>query len=118
MPCLKPYEPLNVPKPVADDDLFHTPSRTLVLTDTIENFEEDRVTCARIRWLMRIGGVTDPIGSTPRDLRLTFLGRKEAAPDAAKEMLASRAERVLLAHGRCYLSGAEAELRRALHWLL
>ncbi len=99
-------------------ELFHGPSRTLVLTDTIENFESDRVTCAHIRLLMWIGGVTDPNGSMPRDLRLTFLGRKRAAQDAAKEMLAWRPERVLLSHGRCYLSDAEAELRRAFRWLL
>lgn len=67
---------------------------------------------------MWIGGVTDPNGSLPRDLRLTFLGRKRAARDAAKEMLAWGPERVLLSHGRCYLSDAEAELRRALRWLL
>jgi hypothetical protein len=99
-------------------ELFHRPSRTLVLTDTIENFEADRITCRHIKWLMQIGGVLDPNGSLPRDLRLTFIGRRRAAREAAKEMLAWRPERVLLSHGRCYLSDSETELSRALHWLL
>ncbi|MBZ8134695.1 DUF4336 domain-containing protein [Afifella sp. IM 167] len=99
-------------------ELFHRPSKTLVLTDTIENFEPGRVTCSHMRFLMRVGGVTDPDGSMPRDLRFTFIGRKEAARIAAKEMLAWSPERVLLAHGRCYLKNGEAELARALRWLI
>jgi hypothetical protein len=32
-------------------------------------------------------------------------------------MLAWKPRRVVLAHGRCYLDDAEAELRRAFRWL-
>ncbi|WP_026379658.1 DUF4336 domain-containing protein [Afifella pfennigii] len=99
-------------------ELFHRPSATLVLTDMVENFQAERITCPHLRLLMRLGGVMDPAGSTPRDLRLTFFGRRGAAGHAAKEMLAWRPERVLLAHGRCYLDDGEAELARALRWLL
>jgi hypothetical protein len=99
-------------------EFFHRPTGTLVLTDMIENFELGRVTCRRLRALMRFGGVADPYGSTPRDLRLTFWGRRAAARRAVEEMLSWRPERVLLAHGRCYLANADAELRRAFRWLL
>jgi hypothetical protein len=99
-------------------EFLHRPSRTLVLTDMIENFEPGRVRCRHLRALMRFGGVVDPSGSTPVDLRLTFVGRRRAARRTVEKMLAWRPERVLLAHGRCYLADAKAELRRAFRWLL
>ncbi|MCF1503277.1 DUF4336 domain-containing protein [Afifella sp. H1R] len=99
-------------------ELFHVPSKTLVLTDMIENFERDRVTCRHMPPLLKIGGVLDPNGSTPRDVRLTFLGHKKKLRQTVKEMLERKPERVLIAHGRCYLTNAEAELRRAFRWLL
>jgi hypothetical protein len=67
---------------------------------------------------MTLGGVADPHGSTPRDMRLTFWGRRASARRTVEEMLSWRPERVLLAHGRCYLANADAELRRAFRWLL
>lgn len=53
-------------------EFFHRPSRTLVLTDLIENFEPDKLGSAVMRWLTWIGGVLDPDGQMPRDMRLTF----------------------------------------------
>jgi Domain of unknown function (DUF4336) len=54
---------------------FHHASRTLILTDLIENFEPRKlgIITRALTWL---GGVQDPNGSTPRDLRLTFAGHK------------------------------------------
>jgi hypothetical protein len=40
-------------------EFFHKPSRTLVLTDLIENFEADKVS-RPLRWLMRLAGIVDP----------------------------------------------------------
>ena len=99
-------------------DFLHRPSRTLILTDFIENFEPGKVTCWRWRLLMKVGGVSDPDGKMPYDLRTTFLRHREAFKAAVETMLAWHPERILLAHGRWYANNAEAELRRACRWVL
>ena len=93
---------------------LHRDSRTLIVTDLIENFEAKRVNGRLLRWLMRVGGVIDPHGSTPRDLRLTF--RKRSVRCALETMLGWGPERVVMAHGRPYLRDGAAELSRALAW--
>ncbi len=95
---------------------FHRASRTLVLTDLIENFEHDRVLRPRWRWATRLAGTVHPDGKAPLDLRLSFLGRRAQARACAERMIAWSPERVLLAHGRCYLEDGTAELRRAFRW--
>ena len=84
---------------------LHRSSRTLILTDLIENFEPERVRGRLLRVLMRLGGVFDPNGSTPRDLRLTYLGRRGALRGAVETMLGWAPERVIFAHGRLLLRG-------------
>lgn len=95
---------------------FHRHSNTLILTDLIENFELDKVP-HRWHWLMRLGGVLDPDGGAPRDLRMTFWGRKDEARASLSRMLEWPTERVMLAHGRWYPENGMAELRRAFRWL-
>jgi hypothetical protein len=98
-------------------EFFHHASRTLVLTDLIENFEAHKL--GRLeRWLTRLGGVQDPDGKMPLDIRLTFLPRRAALRQAIETMIAWGPERVILAHGRWYPSDGVAELRRAFRWLL
>jgi hypothetical protein len=96
---------------------FHRPSRTLVLTDLIENFEPHRAGWLQ-SWLTRLGGVQDPHGSMPRDMRFTFARRKPQLKAAIETMIAWRPERVILAHGRWYDANGADELRRAFRWLL
>ena len=98
-------------------EFFHRPSRTLVLTDLIGNFEAHRLgTWAR--WLTRLGGVQHPHGSMPRDMRLSFARHRPALRAAVEQMLAWQPERILLAHGRWYPRDGTTELRRAFAWLL
>jgi hypothetical protein len=97
---------------------FHRASRTLVLADLIENFEADRLGSVFSRWLTRLGGVQDPHGSMPRDMRLTFWRRRPALRAAVETMIAWGPERIVLAHGRWYRENGTAELRRAFRWLL
>lgn len=94
---------------------LHRASATLVLADLIENFEAAKLGTA-MRWIARLGGVLDPDGKTPLDMRFTFRDRATARA-CLQRMLAWRPQRVILAHGRCYLDHAEAELRRAFRWL-
>ncbi|HKR76946.1 MAG TPA: DUF4336 domain-containing protein [Rhodanobacter sp.] len=95
---------------------LHRASSTLILTDLIENFEAPRLGTA-MRWIARLGGVLDPDGKTPLDMRFTFRDRA-AARACLQHVMDWRPQRVILAHGRCYMGNAEAELRRAFRWLM
>jgi hypothetical protein len=97
-------------------EFFHHASRTLILTDFIENFEAEKLGSAFVRWLAWFGGVTDPHGGMPRDMRLTF--PKPVLRRAVETMAAWNPERIILAHGRWYEANGTAELRRAFSWLL
>ncbi|GGE39353.1 hypothetical protein GCM10007276_15840 [Agaricicola taiwanensis] len=99
-------------------DFFHHASRTLVLTDLIENFEPARLHSVLLRWLTRLGGVQDPHGSMPRDMRMTFFRKRKQLKAAVEKMIAWDPERIILAHGRWYEQDGAAELRRAFRWLL
>lgn len=95
---------------------LHRPSATLILADLIENFESAKLS-APMRWVARLGGVIDPDGKAPLDMRLSYLGHKREARACLVRMLAWQPQRVVLAHGRCYLEDAVAELNRAFRWL-
>ena len=95
---------------------FHRASATLVLADLIENFERDRL-ARGMRWLAWLGGVLDPDGKAPLDLRMTFTGRRRVARACFEGIMAWHPQRVILAHGRWYPENGEAELRRAFRWV-
>ena len=97
---------------------FHRSSRTLILTDLIENFELKRVRHWYYRALIRLGGVAHPDGKMPLDMRLLFRRRRTALKRAVQQMIAWDPRRIILAHGRWYDGNAVAELRRAFRWLL
>lgn len=108
--------------PVAGDfmtevEFFHRPSRTLILTDFIENFEPSKLgpLACGLTW---IGGVQDPDGQMPRDMRWTFAKQKPELRAAVEKMISWNPERIILAHGRWYQSNGTDELRRAFRWLL
>lgn len=94
---------------------FHRASRTLVLTDLIENFEPKKLSFFQ-RLLTRVGAAQDPHGSMPRDMRLNYA--REVLRTAVETMIGWNPERVILAHGRWYERDGAAELRRAFSWLL
>ncbi|WP_157014273.1 DUF4336 domain-containing protein [Mesorhizobium xinjiangense] len=97
---------------------FHRASRTLILTDLIENFEPRKVGSILMRWLTRLGGVQDPDGQMPRDMRLTFAKHRPQLKAAIETMIAWDPERIVIAHGRWYEENGADELRRAFRWLL
>jgi hypothetical protein len=92
---------------------FHRPSRTLVLTDLIENFEPQKLGWFA-RWLTRLGGAN---GSMPRDMRMSYRN-KAALKTAVVTMIGWDPARVVLAHGRWYERDGAKELKRAFSWLL
>jgi hypothetical protein len=65
-----------------------------------------------------MSGALDPDGKAPIDLQLSFLARHASVRQAVEKMIAWAPERLIIAHGRWYPSGAVAELRRAFRWVL
>jgi Domain of unknown function (DUF4336) len=100
-------------------EFFHRATRTLVLTDLIENFEPEKVGGLFLWLLTWIGGVTPPYGGMPRDMRLSF-GRRHKGNfrRAVETMLGWKPERVIFAHGRWYERDGAAAMRHAFSWLL
>jgi len=98
-------------------EFFHRPSRTLILTDLIENFEPQKLPSMWLRWLIRWAGVAHPNGGIPKDLRLTFAGRPELR-EAVRTMVGWQPERIILAHGKWYERDGTRELTRAFKWAL
>ncbi|MGN6375430.1 MAG: DUF4336 domain-containing protein [Sphingomonas sp.] len=96
---------------------FHRPSRTLVLTDLVQNLEPAKLPRGW-RLLLRLAGSTAPEGGTPVYLRLVIRPRRREAATAIRAMLAMAPERVIFSHGALYDAPVEPQLRRALAWLL
>ncbi|WP_417834840.1 DUF4336 domain-containing protein [Thalassospira xiamenensis] len=97
---------------------YHPKSRTLVLTDLIENFEAHKIKSPIWRWLVRMFGSMDPDGCAPRDMRMTFAGHKESLRKAVDQMIDWAPERVIMAHGRWYDHNGTAEIKRAFRWAM
>jgi hypothetical protein len=98
-------------------DFFHRASRTLILTDLIENFEPRRVRNPILRWIMRWSGATDPDGKAPIDMQWSFRRYRKQMRAAVERMIGWNPERIVIAHGRCYETDGTAELRRAFRWV-
>ena len=101
---------------------FHRASKTLILTDLIENFEPQKTPCW-FRPLTRLAGIRDPDGKMPLDMRLSFRfgegGKgRQLLRQAVDTMLSWEPERIIISHGRWYEKEGSAELRRAFRWLL
>ncbi|MDV4145153.1 DUF4336 domain-containing protein [Shimia sp. FJ5] len=96
---------------------FHEASKTLILTDLIENFEPEK-----IPWWMRIAGrfgrIIAPDGQMPRDMQMSFMGHHDTLRAGIEEMIGWEPERIVIAHGAWFEGDAVAELRRAFRWVL
>lgn len=96
---------------------FHEPSRTLVLTDLVQNLEPSKMSLPG-RLLGGLAGVTAPNGRAPVYLRRTIAGKGEAPRNAARRLVALKPERVIFSHGTWFDTDATARLTRSLDWLL
>jgi hypothetical protein len=91
---------------------FHRASRTLILTDLIENFEAEYMPWWAVP-LLKFGRVCHPDGRMPRDMAASFWRKANHLKDLVETMMAWAPERVILAHGRWYDRDGTAELKRA-----
>ena len=90
---------------------FHRQSASLIVTDAIMNFELERMD-QPWRTLTRISGMYYPHGQVFFGMRLPLMLQRRKAAAAAAKVRAWRPRRILLAHGRCFETGADGPLGR------
>jgi hypothetical protein len=97
---------------------FHRASRTLILTDLMQNYERSKIASPLFRFMTRLSGAADPDGKMPFDLRLTFIGYRRQLAEAVRTMIGWAPERIIIAHGRWYAADGVVELKRAFRWVV
>jgi hypothetical protein len=96
---------------------FHKESRTLILTDTIINFELDKLG-QPWRFATRMTGMYYPRGQIFFGMRGPLLLQKRKSKASVERILSWQPERIIISHGRCFESNAGAVLRRLFGSLL
>ena len=106
-------EQINVPGGFGVNEVafFHRQSRTLILTDLVENFEPQKLSRV-MRPLIRLAGAMAPDGKAPLHYRFAINRKREQAAAAARRIIAWAPERVILrmadglkAKARCACGG-------------
>lgn len=98
-------------------DFLHGASRTLVVTDLIENFlDETPGTNRMLRGVIKCLGMWGSPNPAP-ELRW-FTRDRKAVREALQKILSWDFDRIVLAHGELILHEPKAALRKAWRWLL
>lgn len=95
---------------------FHKTSRTLILTDLIENFHPNHFKGFR-KILAKITGIISPNGKTPLDWRMPFIFNKTKAKASLQVMIGWNPKRIIISHGECIENDALTFLKRSFNWL-
>ena len=101
---------------LSEIEFYHRPSRTLLVTDYIQNFPfapgRPLLNVAR-----RVAGILN--GGSPRDLRLTFIGKRNRrlGAESVRKMLVWNFEKIVIAHGDLDIDDARSFVERSLRWL-
>jgi len=100
---------------LAEAVFLHRPSRSLIVTDIIQNHEPG---ADGLLWrtIKRLNGVSAPDGGAPKDWQRTIRDR-DAARRARDRMLTWDFDRLVLAHGRWIERDAHTYVERAFAWL-
>ena len=107
-----------VPGKLLDEFVFfHDSSKTLIVTDTLQNFDLEKLPqpARTIVWAARAHA---PHARIPADLRLAFLFDKGRIRKAVEEMLSWQPQRIILSHGKKVGHDAPAVLRFAFRFAL
>ncbi|MDF2179888.1 DUF4336 domain-containing protein [Aliiglaciecola sp. CAU 1673] len=95
---------------------FHKDSKTLVVTDLVENFSGHE-----FNWWQKIlakgAGILAPKGKTPLDWRLSFIFGKTQARHHFEKMLSWQPKILVMAHGEVVKENTEAFLAKSFSWL-
>ncbi len=95
---------------------FHKRSKTLIVTDLVENFSGDDFNSWQ-KWLAKGAGILAPVGQTPIDWRLSFMFKKSQARQNFRKILAWEPEMLVMAHGELIKHQAVEFLRKSFRWL-
>ncbi|UPK31419.1 SDR family oxidoreductase [Bradyrhizobium sp. 195] len=98
-------------------ELFDKRSRTLVLTDLVQNLDPDHLSPAN-EAAASLLGISGPDGKAPVYLRLLLRLGGRAVRAAAERLLSLAPERVIFAHGDWFQTDGTARLRQSLRWLV
>lgn len=95
---------------------FHISSKTLILTDLIENFNPTAFNWWQkpIAWFT---GILSPNGKTPIDWRISFLFGKAKARIALDIMLGWRPKNIVISHGECIIDNGFEFLNKSFKWV-
>lgn len=96
---------------------FHRPTRTLILTDLVQNLEPEKLPLGT-RLFAKLTGAQAPDGKAPTYLRLVIRLRRTEAKKAISRIVAWNPERVIFSHGRWFDRDGATALRRAFAWIL
>jgi hypothetical protein len=98
---------------VEEVEFLHKKSRTLILTDFLQNYHAEPGDVAG-NMTKKIGGVLN--GGVPLDLRLSFTNRRLGREVLAK-LLSWDFDKLIVAHGSCVEHQAKAFVENAFRWL-
>lgn len=96
--------------------LFHKASRTLILTDLVQNLEPHKLPMPQ-RLLLAAAGSTAPDGRAPVHLRAAVKLGGAPAREAGARLVALAPDRVMFTHGRWFDTDGAGRLKRSLRWL-
>lgn len=97
---------------------FHRASATLIVTDLMQNFEQERIASQLMRLVLKLGGATGPKGGPSIEIRLAALRHRKRLAEAVRTMIAWRPARIVLSHGKCYEGDAGTEIAKAFRWIM
>ncbi|MEA1617656.1 DUF4336 domain-containing protein [Erythrobacter sp. T5W1-R] len=92
---------------------LHRASRTLIVTDLMQNFEAGRIRNPLVRTVLQLGGATGPNGRPSIEIRLVALAHRNALREGVEQMLAWEPSGIILSHGACYRKDATTEIAKA-----
>jgi len=95
---------------------FHKKTRTLILTDLIENFGKHHFSGFQ-KLIAYCTGIVSPNGKTPLDWRLSFIFRKKKTRESLAKMIKWNPSRIIISHGECIDSNAVPFLKKSFGWV-
>jgi hypothetical protein len=98
--------------------LFHVPTKTLVLTDLMQNFEVATIKDPVVRALLRIGGAASSFPTASLEMRLPVYlrGRRRSVRRSFDVIRSWRPHRILIAHGPQPVGDPAELLARGFSW--
>ena len=95
---------------------FHRESKTLILTDLIENFKPESFNGWQ-RLLAKLAGILSPNGKTPIDWKLSFVFGKKEAMKSLSILMNWQPENIILSHGECIFGDGLKFLKKSFSWV-